>query len=254
MYSKGSLPMLVWMIIAVAGFTVIFFFIQGAISTVSAGTAEATCRGAVTAREFFTIPLQKQSPKDISMFPFICKTIQKDDVEGKKDNVIEELADLATRCWWQFGNGAYPSTLSKTQGVSVCFTCYDVYIKDIKDAKSIDGLELFQWMESNPYNRKVKTEDEGYKRERSYLDYIQMDDSGSSRGYLLVPKGLVFKPGQAYAVVYVEPHQRWEWLPNFWFARPNDVQEPRIPAIYVGEKSMLIEKAHCVEKLGAGGI
>lgn len=197
-----------------------FFFVAGLINRGSAlakgPAAEVLCRGSVIARNQFEISYKVG---EIHPSPLTCNSQQ---VSLKKDTetVKKELANLATKCWWQFARGNYRETFSVGFDNQVhCFVCYYIKIEDAKGFNKFTGNELEQWMQENVYSQPVEyvkqEENEGAPASKptQYYDYVVKDEDGAVVAWLITEPGLVFEaesPDEVtenlYAIAFVEPH------------------------------------------------
>ena len=150
-----------------------FLLIAGSIarfaSKVDEKESEAICRGSVDIRasSLTSAKIAGIEVEDIKTTPLLCKTIDKE-ISGDREEVMDKLAEMMTRCWWMFRLGKTEDLFKSVPGTSrqnFGQVCYTALIKEIDDdRKYFTGDELLAYMA----DKKHKDMQDG-----SYLDYIQ---------------------------------------------------------------------------------
>ncbi len=218
---KGVLTMIVLVKIIVV--LVSFMLIAGTLarfaSKLEPRKAELVCRQSVDTRVASTtnIELYGGNVKDIKYSPFLCKTIDRE-ISGTKDEVMDQMAEMVTRCWWMFRKGQTANlfqTLAGTGGDNKGMVCYTALIEEIEgDEKEFTGNEFLYYLRD-------KKHPELKKSEGSYLDYIQYSSGGNGRLNLLLTdsgnKGIgTFKEGYGYEIAFIEKSaEKNEWISSF---------------------------------------
>ncbi len=251
---------LISILIIIVGFFVVTGVMNRGISLAKGPTAESLCRGSVIAKNSIDIlPTGLESRPT----PLLCKTEEESidipaGAKEKNEAAMRELANLATKCWWQFargGEGAYRNTFSVGfTNQLYCFVCYNVELKGM-DYGSFTGMELKQWMDTNTYSQIAELAEEQDEEKRevvSYLYYIQnMEKSNdAATGWLEIPQDTVFEEGRKYSIAFVEPHIE--------FGVPNRYQSADTNGIVIADASALfgtsVKQDWCTERVeGATG-
>src|SRR3989344_4486262 len=153
---------------------------------------ESLCRATVTARAAISEKLWGQS-----VTPIACQALTQK-IKGDKEELQAQVAQLMTKCWWQFNEGRQDNVLKgnweKFFGWSdqknACFVCYDVAIaQDDIDGGFIDAPEMFDYMITSEHYR-IK----GLKN----IDYIQ---SYGGAGKIAIMSPIV--ADQRYGIAYL---------------------------------------------------
>ncbi len=142
--------------------TIVAFLLIVAIFEVFKGQAEAKatesiCRESVVLREkYFTeIRYGIIHPTNVAT-PLLCRTIDKYIPENKdatKLQVENEIADLMTKCWHQFGEGRIEDVFKEDTGASSnCFVCYNLNLRETSKFKGeIKNEEFLHYLFETPY-------------------------------------------------------------------------------------------------------
>ncbi len=146
-------------LLAIASFAAIMFFIKGFVGEAEASTAETVCRASVVMREKATvdIPIAGETP----ITPLLCRTIDKEIPKKKdasKEDVMREFANSMARCWWQFGDGLiYDVFKEGAPTTKNCFICYIATTRKTSDFKEeIDSKEFLKYLMNTPYKIEVE--------------------------------------------------------------------------------------------------
>lgn len=191
---------LVLIILIVAGFLVISYFIAEAYSKASDQEREVICRQSVQFAAETTLNIQNDLVEMRVASP-LCRTIDRE-ISGTKEELLQEIADSTARCWRMFHEGSYDEivegfTSSLFPNVqNQCFICYTVSIdEDTIDgsSKGISPQELVQYL--------LQTE---YKPGTTYLNYLQANGRGQF-AYLVTDEqgnALPILPRHRYAISF----------------------------------------------------
>ena len=161
---KSQMKFLVGLLIVVLGALVVFGVIKIFFSKADTAAAEGICRGSVALREKASIE-KGAGIVDIQLVPLMCKIIDKKVPEAKyqetKGGVIQNIGELAARCWWMFGEGLVSDIwgrgLFESDKKANCFTCYTVSIRFTREEnKDILVEDLVSWLANTPYTIDVK--------------------------------------------------------------------------------------------------
>jgi len=153
---------------------------------------ESLCRATVTARAAVSEQLWGQS-----VTPIACQTLTHK-IKGDKEELQAQVAQLMSKCWWQFNEGRQDNVLKNnwekffgwSDQENACFVCYDVAIaQDDIDGGFIDAPEMFDYMITSEHYR-IK----GLKN----IDYIQ---SYGGAGKIAVMSPIV--ADQRYGIAYL---------------------------------------------------
>jgi hypothetical protein len=160
-----------------------FMLIAGSIarfaSKVDEKESEAICRSSVDIRAstLTSAKIAGIGVEDIKTTPILCKTIDKE-LSGDREEVMDELSEMMTRCWWMFRLGKTQDLFKSVPGTSrqnFGQVCYTALIKEIDDdRKYFTGDELLAHMA----DKKHKDMQDG-----NYIDYIQ---NGGGPGRILM--------------------------------------------------------------------
>ncbi|MBT4445840.1 hypothetical protein HOA92_04335 [archaeon] len=181
---------------------------------------ETACRQSINIRASTVLWAKStflEKEAQLNLVPPLCTTIDKR-LEGSKEEVIEEIADLSARCWWMFAEGRYDEILSgnedkigqmmgMTKGENDCFICYSLLMDedDFEGETSIPGNEIMDFMFENEYGKVG----EGV----TYFDYIQ-EFGGPGRFYSLATSengsgiNSAIEARNAYAIVFAAKNSK----------------------------------------------
>lgn len=145
-------------------------------------TPESLCRSTVSLRAATTTEFLGS---DIKLSPIACETMERE-IEGDREEIKAQLAQLMSKCWWMFNEGRQDSLLKDnwkdffgwSDNENGCFVCYDAFVDSSKvEGGPIGAEEMFDYMiNSDHYNIK------GLKN----IDYIQ-SYGGSGKIAILSP-------------------------------------------------------------------
>jgi hypothetical protein len=173
------------------GFFVIVLVINQGIKTCAREADEAVCRSSVFAREKATLEIP--GPDIEKAFPFLCSTKDKE-LEGDKEQVEKQVADLMAKCFWQFGEGKIEDIFEEGTAIGSdhsCFICYTVtFEKDLKE--EIPAEEFYKYLSETDYIIGKENESE------TYIDYLQNRDAR-----ILLTENI--NPDEVYAISMGEP-------------------------------------------------
>ncbi len=183
---------------------------------------EAICRTSIDARvaSITNAKLLGIEVEGVKSVPMLCTTIDKK-LSGEKEEIMDDMAEMISRCWWMFRLGKTADLFKSIPGVeggNKGKICYTALIKDIKDADYITGQEFFQYLSKKPHP------DMG--PEETYTDYVQYA-GGPGRILLLlnqkkgeatvkkdadllsllndgISEGGVFQENNAYEIAFIE--------------------------------------------------
>lgn len=192
---------------------------------------EAICRVSVDARvaSITNAKLLGLEVEGVKSTPLLCRTIDKK-LSGKKEKVMDDLAEMISNCWWMFRQGETADLFKSIPGVSgnnKGMVCYTALIKDIEEADYITGLEFLTYLSKKSHP------DMG--PEEYYTDYIQYS-GGPGRILLLLNQrkgeqsatttenwhsqlnegksvGGVFQENNAYEIIFIEKRgEENDWI------------------------------------------
>lgn len=215
LHKKGfEIQQLLIIVVVIVGFFVVVEFGTSLVAYAKGPTAEIVCQGTVTARNNFVIGYGVGEQK---LSPLLCQTQDAPIKIKNADAVKREIANLATKCWWEFGNGQYSKTFYNTFPVKIdfntyCFVCYSVSLDGLDG--SFTGAELQDWMGKNTYSQPVELKQqeqkEGVEQTQkgvSYYTYVtNTNNAATASGRFIIDQNLKFEDGGLYAVVFFEPH------------------------------------------------
>ncbi len=185
------LPQLVLVILA---FVLIAMVLGRFMTDVNDVAAEQLCHDSISMR---AASVMQVAGAEITLTPSLCKTIDKK-VEGDREEIKEQMADLMARCWWMFNEGRYDDLLDSNEISNFlgwedfenkCFICYSAMINEEEiGGGSITKTEMFNYLMENQY----------YKVNGTYVDYIQ---SYGGPGAPMIMGDI--EPEEAYAITFL---------------------------------------------------
>lgn len=134
---------------------------------------------------------------EIKATPTFCKTIDKK-VSGRPEEVKKTFSDLASRCWWMWGEGRYEEIMESESfwqllGLNAdnpCFVCYSVALDEgpsFTEGNLVSGQELIDFAYATSYK----------KTNQTYLQYLTYTHGP---GRLLTLSHL--QPNRAYGIAF----------------------------------------------------
>ena len=208
---------LVPLILIIASLLLIGLLLNQFVTKAKPKEAEILCRDSIALRAASKIEIDTGGHDDedsgVAYVPVLCKTIDVE-IEGTKEEVIEELANKMERCWWMFNEAKFDtnldqSVLSQIMGLQQndkCFLCYTAAINEIEEEEDtrkgyIDDDELFDYLYETKHP-KIK--------DITYFDYIQ---SYGGAGTVAILENIV--PHTVYGVAFLARNDnaaRWTWV------------------------------------------
>jgi len=169
---------------------------------------EKLCQESVAFRAKWVMNLDVPIGKAELKMPVFCKVIDKD-LEGNKEELMDQIAQKMARCWWQFNEGRFEEILKGSNFESLffgrdvtndCSMCYTLTIeeKEIEDGK-ITSEEFADYFRKTEYKKAGMT----------YLEYFQRG-GGPGKVGILTPEIL---PGRVYGVSFLAKanDEKTEW-------------------------------------------
>lgn len=191
---KGmSASFLVGIIITLAAFMIIAIAIKGFMEKAEPKEAEMACQGSVALRAAAAIG----GEVEVKLAPVLCKTIDKK-IEGDKEEIKRQLADLMARCWWMFNAGRTQDLFANIPGLggkNKGFVCYTAIVEENKDFKEGDSIKDFDEFLRETDHPKLK--------DVTYLKYFQYEGGGPGRVLMFLPNGEI-KPDHAFEIAFIE--------------------------------------------------
>ncbi len=195
MEKRGSISFLAGVIIVLVSFFAVGGVVGYFATKMSDKEAENLCHDSIIFRAKSTLNV---GGTEIKVSPPFCKTIDKE-FSGSREEVMRTFSELASRCWWMWGEGRYEEIMQSKKiweilGLSAsnpCFVCYTVALdesKDFKEGTFIFGQELNDFAYSTTY-KKLGNE--------TYLQYLTYS---RGPGRLLTMAHL--QPGHAYGIAF----------------------------------------------------
>ncbi|MBI1968884.1 hypothetical protein HYS49_03155, partial [Candidatus Woesearchaeota archaeon] len=169
--------------------------IQRGFSKFQGKDAEIICQESIAARATTAI---QAGGAELKTLPKLCQTVDKD-ISGDEEEVKEQVAWLASRCWWMFGEGRYEEVIGENwyqvfgfrREENACFLCYAAVVPD--EGVSISKVELLRYLSRTPHPRVPDT---------TYLQYLQGQGSETGGpGNVVVASDI--ESGGAYGILFV---------------------------------------------------
>ncbi|MDP3640014.1 MAG: hypothetical protein Q8R53_02305 [Nanoarchaeota archaeon] len=193
---KGQLEhKLVSIILIALTLLILIGVIQRAFTKFQGKDAEVICQESIAVRAATAI---QAGGAELKTLPKLCQTIDKD-LSGNEEEVKEQFASLASRCWWMFGEGHYEEVIGENwyqvfgfqREENACFLCYAAVVPD--EGVSISKVELLRYLSRTPHPRVLDT---------TYLEYLQGQgyESGGP-GNVVIASDI--ESGGAYGIVFV---------------------------------------------------
>ncbi len=158
-----SLEYFAKMILIIAGFAVIIWFMGNFLGFFSEKGIEETCRASIQIRQKLKIETNHLLLPDLDLRGLIAKNCKTQEIEVPRketknphEQAKKEIADAMAKCWWMIGEGYYDAVLSPDKKLDaegtvedLCFVCYAVKIKE--KAGEITLEELKNYLATTPY-------------------------------------------------------------------------------------------------------
>lgn len=110
--------------------------------------SETACRSSVLLKGKANIEIGPVSKEKVT--PLACTTKDAGVLEGNQEEVLREVGDLASTCWWMFAEGSVPDLWEAEANTYSCHICSTFLISE--QATPISGGEIGEFMLSNNYN------------------------------------------------------------------------------------------------------
>jgi hypothetical protein len=197
---------LVGMIITLAAFVIIAVLITAFSKDAGDKEVELLCRDSIAFRASSMISVDGTLASANIKSPVLCK-VNDYKLEGEKEQLMRQIADKMSRCWWMFGEGQYEEILNpgefKTLSFGTsdiknrCFVCFSLIIDEGEITGSIkypqDGKITSREMSEFIRNEKHS------KVNKTYLEYFQSHGGPGMVG-IIEPEIL---PRHAYGVSFL---------------------------------------------------
>ena len=106
----------------------------------------------------FSVRLSTKSQiiaSSFSVFPMACYEKKIELVEGTKDEVMKQIADLMATCWWMYGEGKFEGVKGRIlhAGSDPIYNCYAVDNLKIKDKEKITYDDFYKFLIGKNWDR-----------------------------------------------------------------------------------------------------
>jgi len=142
-----TLTIIIGIFAVLMGFLTISAVYQEAYSQAQDGASLDICRNSVLLRDQATITTAQESLEKIT--PLQCPTEDVDPDGITKDEEIERVSDLMSKCWYMFAEGRSEDIFQTDPGERTCHVCYQ-YLPDNEGITSDDLISFMQSKQVNP--------------------------------------------------------------------------------------------------------
>ncbi len=166
--SASAFEVPVEMILWIAGFLIILAAVYFIINSGSDSAGENVCRDSVILRSKVNIDLGITEAKKLT--PLVCNAIDKGVLQGDREQIKRQIADMSAKCWWMYLQGSVSDIFKDELGEKTCGVCYFFSIQEPLDLgitkngffteperknNYISSQEMYNFMIEEKYNAKL---------------------------------------------------------------------------------------------------